>query len=416
MAEERHPVVVAGAGIIGTAIAYELVRRGEKVTLIDRREPGHGASYGNMASIAVNGFDAVSRPSTWMKIPGWLIDRKAPVTVDLRYVPKMLPWLIRFLAAGTPSRIREIEDAGASLATRSLDDLKPMLDSLDALSMLSRETCLLICNSEQEFRAARGNMEMMARYGLPFEVIEGEAIRALEPALNPAISKVIVLPRNHFISDPYSLVRKLAVGMQLRGGTLAEGTVAAIERGADGVHGVRLEDGRFLPASKVILALGVDTRILASDLGEPIPLETERGYHTQIMSPGVDLKYSLIWPERAFMITPTAGGIRVGGSVEMAGLGRAPDWQRARKLVEHAKYAVPGLQAKNITEWMGHRPALPDTIPVISPSYKTAGLYFSTGHGHLGLTYAATNARLVADMVTGRTSPIDIHPFRVNRF
>jgi D-amino-acid dehydrogenase len=179
---------------------------------------------------------------------------------------------------------------------------------------------------------------------------------------------------------------------------------------------VILGDGRRLEADRLILAMGAETGTLAVALDEPFPLETERGYHTQIMSPGIDLTYSLIWPERAFMVTPTAGGVRVGGSVEMAGLKKPPNWRRARILVEHAKFALPGLKVENYTEWMGHRPAMPDTIPVISPSAKTNGLYYATGHGHFGVTYAATNALLMADLIQGRTPAVDMRPFRIDRF
>lgn len=176
------------------------------------------------------------------------------------------------------------------------------------------------------------------------------------------------------------------------------------------------KDGRNFPVAQAVLCAGAYTGRLSKQLGEQIPLETERGYHTQIMAPGISMRHSIIWPARAFMVTPTAGGIRVGGTVEMAGLDALPDYRRAQVLVRHAKEALPDLQVKETSEWMGHRPALPDTVPIISPSAKTRGVFYATGHGHLGLTYAATTSRLIADMVTGCTPPIDLRPYRVNRF
>jgi len=414
--EHRHPVIVAGAGIIGASIAHELTLRGEKVILVDRQEPGRGASFGNMASIAINGFDAVSRPSTWKKLPGWLIDPNAPVTADPLYAMRMVPWFLKFLGAGRPSRIRAIEDAGASLATRALDDLIAMLDRIGARDMLSEASCLSLYASEKAFDDDRGNRALMDRHGLKYEVLAGDAIREREPQLNPAIPKATVLPQNHFISDPFLLVKRLIEAILKNGGALIAGDVTRVERDNRGVTALILRDGRRLETDRLVLATGVHTRALAEALREPIPLETERGYHTQIMSPGTDLTYSLIWPERAFMVTPTAGGIRVGGSVEMAGLTKSPNWKRARILVEHAKFAIPSLKVENYTEWMGHRPAMPDTIPVMSASAKTKGLYYATGHGHLGLTYSATVGLLMADMITGRTLPVDVLPFRVDRF
>jgi D-amino-acid dehydrogenase len=412
----KAPVIVAGAGIIGASIAYALSARGENVVLIDSQEPGRGASFGNMASIAINGFDAASKPSTWKKIPGWLMNPRAPVTADPLYAPKMVPWFLRFLAAGRSSRVREIEDAGASLATRALADLQQELSAIGATGMLSDTTCLQLYGTEQEFVNGRENLELMDRYGLKYEVLSGDAIHEREPLLNPEISKVVVLPQNHFIADPFLLVTKLVDAMQANGGRLIRAELARAEHDERGVTAVVMKDGRRLETDRLVLAMGVETRTIASDLGESIPLETERGYHTQIQSPGIDLRWSLIWPDRAFMVTPTGGGIRVGGSVEMAGLARAPDWRRARILVEHARYALPSLKVGDHTEWMGHRPSLPDTIPIISASAKTTGLFYATGHGHFGLTYSATTGTLMADLVTGVTPAVDLKPFRIDRF
>ncbi len=413
-----HPIVVIGAGLPGTAIARELAARGEKVILIDRQEPGGGTSYGNMASIAVNGFDAASRPSTWKKLPLWMMNPQAPVTADPLYAVKMIPWFLRFLAAGKPKRIREIEDAGASLATRSLADIRNLLAQLNAPELISEATCLQLYETEKAFQDGRDNLDLMDRYGLKYEVLTGAALQDREPLLNPAILKAVLLPDNHFITDPLGYVTRMAEDMQSRGGTLLRGDLARIERDARGVTAVVLKDGRRVETDRLVIAAGMETADISRAMDERIPLETERGYHTQIMAPGrgASLRYSLIWPERAFMVTPTAGGIRVGGSVEMAGLHRPPNWRRARILVEHAKFAVPSLRVENTTEWMGHRPATPDTIPVLSASARTRGLFYATGHGHLGLTYSATTGIVMADLIQGRPPAVDLTPFRIDRF
>jgi D-amino-acid dehydrogenase len=415
MNEKKQTVAVVGAGIIGAAIALELQRRGLQVTLIDKGEPGRGTSYGNMASIALD-FAAGSGPNTWRKIPRWLLDPEGPVWLRPAYALKMAPWFLRFIAAGRPSRLRDIEDAGMSLSNPALADFRAMLDMISAPDLMTDEGCLAIYETEAEFAGDRGHIDFMRRYGFDFDVLEGAAIRDLEPSLSPSIAKAVLLPDNKTIRDPYRLVVKLADAARERGATFLSGAVRTVEKNADGTSVVLLESGERIAADFVVLAAGVHTRFLAEKLGEPIPLETERGYHTQIMQPGVSMRYSVIWPHRAFMITPTAGGIRIGGNVELAGLDAAPDFRRARVLVRHAQRAVPGLQVKDATEWMGHRPSLPDTIPIISPSSKMQGVCYATGHGHLGLTYSATTAQLIADMVTGVKSAVDMTPFRVNRY
>ncbi|UWM75774.1 FAD-binding oxidoreductase [Rhizobium sp. WSM4643] len=413
--ETKRNVAVVGAGVIGASIAFELQRRGFEVTLIDKGEPGRGTSFGNMASIALD-FAAGSGPSTWKKIPGWLLDPEGPVWLRPSYAVRMLPWFLRFLAAGRPPRLREIEDAGMRLSNRALGDFKELLEAIGAPELMTEEGCLAIYETEAEFAADRGHLAMMQRYGLEFEVLSNGAIQHYEPTLSPAIAKAVLLPDNKSIRDPYRLVVKLADAAKAAGASFVSGTVRNIEHRGDGTAVVLLEDGRRIEAASVVLAAGVHTRFLAEKLGEPIPLETERGYHTQIMKPGISMRYSVIWPHRAFMVTPTAGGIRIGGNVELAGLDAAPDFRRPRVLVRHAQRALPGLKIEETTEWMGHRPALPDTIPIISPSSKMPGVFYATGHGHLGLTFSATTALVIADMVTGLKPSLDMTPFRIDRY
>ncbi|WP_341486287.1 FAD-binding oxidoreductase [Pararhizobium sp. A13] len=409
------PIAVVGAGIIGVSIAFELQRRGSSVVLIDRDAPGRGASYGNMASIAVTEFMPASRPSIWAQMPNWLLDPEGPVRIRPSYLPKLMPWFLRFLEASRPSRVRELEAAGAALCHRVHDDLRDLLKATGLSDMLTQEGCLSLYADEAEFKADKEHIDVLERFGLRHEILGGDTIRDLEPALTTKIAKAVLFPDNRSIRDPYQLVAKLCENFLSLGGKLEQGNVVGFDLAGEG-KAVRLKDGRAIDASQIVLCTGAYTARLSRKLGEPIPLETERGYHTQIMTPGISMRHSIIWPARAFMVTPTAGGIRVGGTVEMAGLDAAPDYRRAKVLVKRAKEALPGLRADEATEWMGHRPALPDTVPIIGPSAKHHGVFYATGHGHLGLTYAATTARLIGDLMTGRTPPIDLRPYRVNRF
>jgi D-amino-acid dehydrogenase len=407
--------VVIGAGIIGTAIAHDLQRRGRRVVLVDRDAPGMGASFGNMASIAVTEFMPASRPSVWRQIPGWMLDPEGPVRLRASYMPKLLPWFLRFIAASRPMRLRELEAQGAALCSRALGDTLDLLRETGLEDQISEEGCLSLYADEAEFKADREHIEILERFGFPHEVIGRRAIKALEPELSDRIGMAVLFPQNRTMKDPYRLVLALAERFAALGGRIERGEVAGFTR-SDRIREVVLKDGRKLPADEVVISAGAFSGRLAADLGEPIPLETERGYHTQIMAPGISMKHSIIWPAKAFMVTPTAGGIRVGGTVEMAGLDAAPDYRRAKVTVRRAKEALPNLACDDFTEWMGHRPALPDTVPILSASARTKGLFYATGHGHLGLTYAATTARLMGELITGATPSVDLRPYRVNRF
>jgi len=408
--------VVVGAGIIGVTIAYELQRRGLSVTLVDRDAPGRGASYGNMASIAVTEFMPASRPGIWAQMPKWLLDPEGPVRIQPGYLPKLVPWFLRFLAASRPSKLRALEAAGAALCGRVYDDLDALLKETGLTHMLTAEGCLSLYTDEAEFKADREHIEILERFGFRYEILGGKAIPDLEPFLTTKIGKAVLFPDNRSIIDPYRLVTALAERFEALGGRTVRGEIAGLEQGEAGVSALRLADGRSLRTEKVVLAAGAFTARLSALLREHIPLETERGYHTQIMEPGISMRHSIIWPARAFMVTPTAGGIRVGGTVEMAGLDASPDYRRAKILVKRAQEALPDLQVRQATEWMGHRPALPDTVPVMGPSAKRRNVWYATGHGHLGLTYAATTGRLMADLITGVQPPVDMQPYRVDRF
>lgn len=406
---------IVGAGIIGTAIAHELARRGREVLLIDRGAIGMGASFGNMASIAVTEFMPASRPAVWKQMPGWLLDPEGPVRMRPGYLPQLVPWFVRFLAASLPAKLRELEAQGAALCERVYDDLLPLLRDTGLEDELTEEGCLSLYKDEAEFKADRDHIEILERFDFRHEVIGRQAIQALEPEISDQIGLAVLFPENRSLRDPHRLVVKLAERFRALGGRIETGEVTGFER-AEGIRGVRLEKGRVVAADEVVICAGAFTGRLSRLLGEAIPLETERGYHTQIMSPGISMRHSIIWPARAFMVTPTAGGIRVGGTVEMAGLDAAPDYRRAKITVKRAKEALPNLQVEDVTEWMGHRPALPDTVPILSASAKTKGVFYATGHGHLGVTYAATTARLMGDLITGVTPPIDLHPYRIDRF
>ena len=407
--------IVIGAGIIGTAIAYELQKRGRQVVLLDRDAPGRGASFGNMASIAVTEFMPASRPAVWKQIPGWMLDPEGPVRVRPSYMPRLVPWFLRFIAASRPSKLRALEAQGAALCARALEDTLALLRETGLEDQISEQGCLSLYTDEAEFKADRDHVEILERFGFPHEVISRQAIKALEPELSDKIGMAVLFPQNRSMTDPYKLVLALAERFQALGGRIDRGEAVGFTRGA-ALSEVVLKDGRRLPADEVVICAGAYSARLAAMLDEPIPLETERGYHTQIMAPGILMKHSIIWPARAFMVTPTAGGIRVGGTVEMAGLDAAPDYRRSKITVKRAREALPNLHCEDFTEWMGHRPALPDTVPILSASAKTRGVFYATGHGHLGLTYAATTARLMGELITGAKPAIDLTPYRVNRF
>ena len=247
--------VVVGAGIIGTAIAHDLQKRGRQVVLVDRDTPGMGASFGNMASIAVTEFMPASRPSVWRQIPGWMLDPEGPVRVRPSYMPKLAPWFLRFIAASRPSRLRELEAQGAALCSRALDDTMALLRETGLEDQISQEGCLSLYADVAEFKADREHIEILDRFGFPHEVIERQAIKALEPELSDKIGMAVVFPQNRSMKDPYKLVLALVERFVALGGRIERGEVVGFTR-SDRVREVVLRDGRKIPADEVVICAG----------------------------------------------------------------------------------------------------------------------------------------------------------------
>jgi D-amino-acid dehydrogenase len=200
-----------------------------------------------------------------------------------------------------------------------------------------------------------------------------------------------------------------------RGGRFVQERVLGFHLGADGPTHVVTDAARH-PADAVVITAGAFSRPFAQDLGSEVPLDTERGYHVQLPDPGVEVRLPMLVPARGFAITPMAGGLRCAGTVELGGLKAPPNYARADVILRHAKALLPGLKDKGVERWMGHRPSLPDSLPVISASPRYRNVFFGFGHGHLGLTLGAVTGRLIADLTVGETPAIDLSPFRVDRF
>lgn len=407
--------IVLGAGVIGAAIALELARRGRAVTLVEKDSPGRGCSYGNMASIAVAGFLPNAGPAAWKHVPGWLLDPAGPVRVRASALRSMAPWLIAHAAAGRPARFRALTAAGSALHRHALADWRALAAEAGVAHMFSARGTLSLFSSDRELAGDAPAFAALEEHGFAFQRLTGPEARELEPTLGPAITAAALLPDNVYVADPHLLVVALVERFKALGGRVETGEAVAVER-AGRVSGLRLSDGRVLEGETLTLAAGHATAALARSVGEPIPLVAERGYHTQFAAPNVVPAHALIWHARAFMITPTAGGLRVGGTVEFASPDAPPDWRRADVLLPQAREALPELDTDGGERWIGCRPGLPDTIPILSPSAKTRGLFYATGHGHLGLTQGAVTGKAMAALVAGEAPALDLSPYRVDRF
>ncbi len=408
-------VAVIGAGVIGVCTALYLLRDGHRVTLIDRQEPGEGASFGNGAVISTESVVPVQTPGIFWKVPGMLMDPMGPLAVRWRYLPRIAPWLLRFVAASTTRRVEEISLALAGLVDGVIEAYGPLLDMADAQDMIRRSGWICVYESEAGFQAAQDMLELQRRRGARLQVLTAEELRQLEPALAPIFPRAVFYPDVAYTVNNLRLVQVLATAFQRHGGRLLCEEVRGFELGEGGPRAVVTDQERH-GVDAVVIAGGAWSKPLAAQLGSRPPLDTERGYHLHLPAPGVMPRLPIYSTERAFVCSPLEHGLRIAGTVELGGLEAPPDWRRAEALLTHARRWLPGIEAEGASRWMGFRPSMPDSLPVISGSPHHANAFFAFGHGHSGLGMGAKTGRLVADLLAGRDPGIDMTPYRIDRF
>lgn len=411
-----HEIVVIGAGIIGAAIAEQLQSRGHSVLLVDRDEPGTGCSFGNAGHFATDVVLPLANMQTILSLPKLLTDPLGPLSFRWQYLPKLIPWILRFAMAALPGNVRQSCTHLRALNGRSIESYDRLLGRLGLQDLMTKKGALTVYESAASAGKNANTVAQLRGFGVEIESLGREQIRDLEPALSEHIAGGLYFPKTAHTVNPYRLVQSLVAEFRSRGGQWLQQAVSGLHTRADGATDIALRDGSRLSARKVIVAAGAWSRPLAKQLGYSVPLDTERGYHLMLPEPGCALTRPMVSFERSFVMTPMEEGVRLAGTVELAGLDAPADDRRADILYQHAQSILPGLQNRGAKRWMGFRPSLPDSLPVIGASPYNPSQFFAFGHQHLGLTQAAITAELLADQLEGKRPEIDLSPFSVNRF
>jgi D-amino-acid dehydrogenase len=406
--------IVIGAGIVGLAVAQRLLGEGMAVTIVDRDPAGDKASLGNAGGIAVTEVVPASVPGLAWRVPGWLLDPLGPLALRPAHAAKLVPWLWRFARAGKPAEVSRIAHALAALNGRVYDDLLPMLAAAGLSGELHRNGALTVYESEAGFQRDAAEWALKRAHGITVENLTAEEARAMEPALGPIVTRAVFTPQWSDVSDPKRIVDGLRAWLLAQGATILAGEVVDVHGGDR--PGVTLADGRRLAAGRVIVAAGAWSGRLAKRLGDAVLIESECGYNTTLPDPGLALSREVIFGERKFVAVSLSCGLRIGGAAEFGGLEAKANFGRSRALVKLASRYLPGLNTQNGREWAGHRPTTPDSLPVIGPSPRQPNVVYAFGHGHLGLTQAATTGRLVADLICGKPAALDLSPYAISRF
>ncbi|MGE0751727.1 MAG: NAD(P)/FAD-dependent oxidoreductase [Variibacter sp.] len=408
-------VIVIGAGIVGVSCAAYLLRDGNDVCLVDREGPAAGASFGNAGALSPGSCIPLAMPGVLAKTPSWLLDRNGPLVVRPGYALRAAPWLLRFVMSARPSQVARASDALAALHRRVYEDYEPLIAAAGCRDLIRHSGTLTAFSSEAAYRRSESEFAMRRARGATIERIESHEMRQLEPALSDYYGFAAFQPGHGYAVDPALLVTRIFEWFTDNGGAVMRaGAARLVVEG--GKTSLALDSGEVLPADAIIIAAGAWSAKLLRSAGVRVPLETQRGYHLTLTNPSMTLSHPISLSEEKVYLTPMRGGLRVAGTVEFAGLDAAPNWDRAYRLIEPVQRALPGLRYDEAKPWMGHRPCLPDSLPMIGPVRSLPGVLAAFGHGHNGMTGGPVTGRIVSDLVAGRAPPIDIAPYRPERF
>ena len=408
------PIIVIGAGICGVSTALWLRRSGHNVIMIDKAEPGMGASHGNAGLLAQWAIVPVAEPSLWKQIPKHLIDPMSPLFVKWRYMPKLFPWLVEFLKNANMDMARKTTDALVPLLTDSVLQHKVLTKGTSAQSWIADSNFSYAYRDKTTFKKDSYSWACKKEVGMIPEIITGSDVQDVEPICGAAIKCLAVLSGQGHILDPLGYVSELAKVFGDLGGTLIQTDVQDFEREADKISAVLTGQGRF-ECDRVVVTAGIWSKFLMEKLGLNVPLETERGYHVMYKNPSQMPKNPMMITTGKFGVTPMTEGLRCAGTVELGGIHFGPSKAPIKLLRRRVVEAFPDMTYESTEEWMGFRPSTPDCLPLIG-QLGQSGIYTAFGHQHVGMTAGPKTGRLIADIIDKRTPNIDMSPYDPERY
>jgi D-hydroxyproline dehydrogenase len=413
---ESTEIAVIGAGVVGLSVALRLAQAGHEVALVAPAGTGDGASFGNAGVIADYAVLPVGRPDVLRDLPALLLGHDSPLSLRWAALPALAPWLMRFAWQSLPGPARRNARALAALLAEAAAEWRALAAEIDASALLRPRGTLYAYEAAREMRRAQSALAWQRDLGVRLELVGADDLGQMEPGLprGRAVGAAF-FPDTLSLGDPGAMLRRLEAAVAAAGVARIEAEVAGLRRQEAGTGVALTGPGLTLKAGRVVIAAGAWSRPLALAAGDRVPLDTERGYHLEYDMDVPPLTRPLTPARRGFYFCPMEGRLRVAGTVELGGLAAPRSPRRLALLEAGARAVLPELPAPD-RSWMGFRPSLPDSLPVIGPSRTGDSVLMAFGHGHLGLTLAPLTARIVAALVAGREPGLDLTPYLPGRF
>jgi D-amino-acid dehydrogenase len=410
----RKPIIVIGAGMNGIAAAIWLQRSGHEVILMDKGKPGMGASYGNAGLIAQWAVTPVTTPDLWKSIPNYLLNPNAPFFLKWGYLPRLAPWLAKFLAKANDADARKISENLRPILCDAVDQHKSLARGTGVDKWIADSKFSYAYKTRQDFKDDAFSWEMKALAGFTPAVLTGDAVREEEPILGPAFQCLAVLEGHGHITNPGQYIQELTDYFVASGGKFIETEVRDFKKVGERIVAVETTDGT-IDCDYAVLTAGIWSKDLMAKLGLKVPLETERGYHVIYENPSEMPRNPMMITTGKFGVNPMETGLRCAGTVELGDHHADPSKQPLHLIRKYAKEAFPNLTYSGTQEWMGFRPSTPDSLPLIG-ELGNSGIYLGFGHQHVGLTAGPKTGRLIAQIIDGNLPNIDMAAYAPERF
>ena len=408
------PIIVIGAGIVGVSTAIWLQRAGHEVLLLDKGKPGMGASFGNAGLLAQWAMTPVNTPGLWKDAPRYLIDPNGPLFMKWLQIPKLLPWITKFMSHATDHGARRIVDNLIPLVSDSVDQHKSLVEGTPLASWIRDSKFSYAYPDLAAFQADAFSWEMKAKAGFIPTVLTGAEVREAEPILGPSTQCLAVLEGHGHITNPGLYVAELAEFFVKSGGRFISAEVKDFTLSGGQVRSVATDQGLF-DCAKVVLTAGIWSKDLMTKLGLKIPMETERGYHVLYKDPSQLPRDPMMITAGKFGVNPMDMGLRCAGMVELGDHHTGPSKAPLALLRKKVAAAFPDMTYSGTEEWMGFRPTPPDSTPVIG-ELNGSGIFAGFGHQHVGLTAGPKTGRLIAQLLSGAPPNLDMTPYAPDRF
>ena len=409
-----YDLIVVGAGIVGMSTALWAQKEGLKTLLCDANPPGSGTTYGSACTIATYACIPVNHPSIFSSLPYLLSSQDSPLSFNMGFGIKNPRWMLSFLNNCRKSRVKHISQALGQLLSHTDAGLDPLIDEANAHDLIINNDCLYIWSTKKGFENARESNQMRASQGVNFDELTPDQLREVEPNIKQPLHKGLLYKGARHINSPIELVTRMQHRFMALGGTYHPHNIYNTEHDKYGVT-AQLDNNDIIRTHRLVITAGARSKEIKGTGTEHIPLGTERGYHILYKNHQHLLSRPVGWAEAGFYATPMAEGLRIAGTVEI----NANDAKFNHKCTDYLQrksHQMFGDLGNPNDTWLGHRPTMPDSLPVIGHSQKSDRIIYAFGHQHIGLTLGGITGKIVTDLAQGRPTNVDISHFSPSRF